>query len=72
MNYETAVTCASLNLCACLDDLSAKTGRPQLSLLTEFIANGTYDVLYDPETRLWMEGPDYLAWFNTQMQKAAD
>jgi hypothetical protein len=66
MNYETTATCASLNLTACLDDLSAKTGQSQLELLRRFIDSGTYDILYDPETRLWMEGPDYLAWFNQQ------
>jgi hypothetical protein len=67
MNYDTASTCASLNLTACLDDLSAKTGNSQLELLRSFIDSGTYDILYDPETRLWMEGPDYLAWFNQQI-----
>ncbi len=52
--------CAVSVMRAMLEDLSAASGVPLEDLLLEFAASRTYEVLFDFETRVWAEGPDYL------------
>ena len=40
--------------------LSDKTNKPFDKLLLEFTKSPTYEALFDFETEIWKEGPDYL------------
>lgn len=52
--------CAVGAMRAMLEDLSSASGVPLEGLLLEFAASRTYEALFDFETRVWAEGPDYL------------
>lgn len=53
--------CAVSVMRAMLEDYSAKRGIPFESALEQFAASRCYEMLFDFDTGLWAEGPDYLA-----------
>ena len=52
--------CAVLVMRMMLEDLATETGQAFDELLVAFTNSRTYSMLFDFETRLWAEGPDYL------------
>lgn len=67
MKYgDTGVTDQQRELCAVsvmrcmLGDLSVRTGIPFEDLFFQFVKSPVYEMLFDYDTRLWAEGPDYL------------
>lgn len=52
--------CAVSVMRAMLEDYCTKTGVEFDSALNGFSSSQTYGLLFDFETRLWAEGPDYL------------
>lgn len=52
--------CAVLTMRMMLEDLTTETGYTFEELLVTFASSNTYSMLFDFETRLWAEGPDYL------------
>ncbi|WP_172135917.1 hypothetical protein [Adlercreutzia sp. ZJ473] len=52
--------CAVLAMRMMLEDLATETGRAFDELLVAFASSNAYSMLFDFETRLWAEGPDYL------------
>ena len=53
--------CANRLIAMLIDTLhSIKPMQPKESLLEDFISSKTYSKLFDFETKLWTEGPDYI------------
>lgn len=53
--------CAVSVMRTMLEDYSAQRGIPFESALEQFAASRCYEMLFDFDTGLWAEGPDYLA-----------
>lgn len=60
MSNELKTFTAEMILTAAIDDYAAKTKLPISQVRDEIIASGAYDALYDFETGLWTQGPDYF------------
>ena len=43
------------------DEIAEETGRDRKKILTDFLCSKTGKALYDKETRLWCNGPSYIA-----------
>ena len=46
---------------AVLEDIAEETGRDRKEVLTDFLCSKTGKALYDEKTRLWCNGPSYIA-----------
>lgn len=57
---ERKNSCAIKNMRTMLLKLSDKTKRKFEDLLLEFSVSPLYEALFDFETEIWKEGPDYL------------
>ena len=53
-------TCAIYVMRMVLEDYADKTGVPYADALLAFARSQTYDALFDVQTGLWREGPDYI------------
>lgn len=60
---------AELILCAAIDDLARKTGISADEIRNDMIESGAYDALFDYNTGLWKEGPDYFADFYMSLKE---
>lgn len=63
MNSDIKTQCADMILADVIQDASMKTGESADKIRNAIIASAAYDALYDFETNLWQEGPDYFAAF---------
>ncbi|NHM16543.1 hypothetical protein GMI69_07725 [Eggerthellaceae bacterium zg-887] len=52
--------CAVMAMRMMLEDFSAEKECPFPEALVRFAESRTYRTLFDYDTRLWAEGPDYL------------
>ena len=43
------------------DEIAEETGRDRKEVLTDFLCSKTGKALYDEKTRLWCNGPSYIA-----------
>ena len=43
------------------DEIAEETGMDRKEVLTDFLCSKTGKALYDKETRLWCNGPSYIA-----------
>ena len=43
------------------DEIAEETGRDRKDVLTDFLCSKTGKALYDEKTRLWCNGPSYIA-----------
>lgn len=43
------------------DEIAEETGKDRKEVLTDFLCSKTGKALYDEETRLWCNGPSYIA-----------
>ncbi|WP_080797538.1 hypothetical protein [Arabiibacter massiliensis] len=60
MNYEIMAQCADLIFADAVQDIAARTGLPTEQVRRKVIESPAYAALYDFETGLWQEGPDYF------------
>ena len=60
ISYSQKNSCAIKTMRTMLLKLSDKTNKPFEKLLLEFTKSPTYEALFDFETEIWKEGPDYL------------
>lgn len=67
IGYETKAQCADMILADAITDLSAQTGRSTSEIRNAIVESPAYEALYDFETNLWQEGPDYFTWFYGEM-----
>lgn len=44
-----------------VDEISLETGEDAMVILPEFIASKTAETLYDESSKLWWNGPAYIA-----------
>ena len=44
-----------------VEEIAEDTGKDSKEVLTEFLCSKTGKALYDKETRLWCNGPSYIA-----------
>jgi uncharacterized protein Smg (DUF494 family) len=44
-----------------VDEIGLDTGKDSLVILPEFIASKTAEILYDESSKLWWNGPAYIA-----------
>lgn len=58
---EQKEVCAILVMRTMLEDYCKHTGKNFERELLKFTRSRTYESLFDFETRLWAEGPDYIA-----------
>ena len=62
---------ANLILTMAIQDYSAKMNLSKAEVRNQMIESGAYDALYDPETGLWTQGPDYFTDFFLRMKEKA-
>ena len=66
MLAENPISCKQKEICAILvmrtmlEDYCKETGKHFDQELLNFARSKTYNALFDFDTRLWAEGPDYL------------
>ena len=44
-----------------VEEIAEETGKESKDILTDFLCSKTGRALYDKETRLWCNGPSYIA-----------
>ena len=44
-----------------IDEMAEETGKDRKEVLTDFLCSQTGKALYDEKTRLWCNGPSYIA-----------
>ena len=69
MSNDLKTVTIELILTAAIDDYTKKTGKAVSEVRNEFIESGAYDALYDEETGLWTQGPDYFIDYFEQLNK---
>ena len=69
MSNDLKTVTIELILTAAIDDYAKKTGKSVSEVRNEFIESGAYDALYDEETGLWTQGPDYFIDYFEQLNK---
>lgn len=69
MSNDLKTVTIELILTAAIDDYAKKTGKAVSEVRNEFIESGAYDALYDEETGLWTQGPDYFIDYFEQLNK---
>lgn len=69
MTSDLKAPSAELILCAAIDDYSEKTGISADEIRNEIIETGAYDALFDFDTGLWKEGPDYFIDFFLKLKE---
>ncbi|MCQ2464414.1 MAG: hypothetical protein MJ095_02380 [Oscillospiraceae bacterium] len=60
MNNDVMISTADLILTAAIEDYACRTNRSAADVRDEIIESGACDALYDFETGLWTQGPDYF------------
>ena len=43
------------------DEIAEETGKDRKEILTDFLCSKTGKALYDEKTKLWCNGPEYIA-----------
>ena len=69
MNPDIIKTCADMILSMAIEDFAAEEGITIAEARDRLLESKAYDCLYDPDTNLWMEGPDYFLDFYRQVEK---
>lgn len=68
MNYDKMNACADMILTVAIEDLAEERQISFASARNIIIESGAYDVLYDFDSGLWMEGSDYFLDFVRKME----
>lgn len=70
MSNELKTNTADLIMTAAIEDYALRTGNSFESIRDEIIESGAYDALYDFDTGLWTQGPDYFIDFFLKLKKS--
>ena len=54
------------------DEIAEETGRDRKDVLTDFLCSKTGKALYDEKTKLWCNGPSYIAELYMEELKKAE
>ena len=68
MSIEVMTACADMNLADAIEDMAIEKGISLAEAREEILESDAYDCLYDFDTKLWAEGPDYFRWFLSDMK----
>ena len=60
MKYEKMKACADMTLANAIEDLSRETHIHLEEARNKVLESRAYECLYDFDTGMWMEGPDYF------------
>lgn len=63
MSNDKKVCTADMILTAAIEDYGKKTNQDIAFVRDQIIESGAYDALYDFDTGLWTQGPDYFVSF---------
>ena len=63
MSYEQKVFCAELILTAAIMDMAEDEGISRQEARSRIINSPAYDALYNFDTGLWAQGPNYFRSF---------
>ena len=63
MDYDIKGSTAELILTDAIDDYAKATGKSIEDVRSDIIESGAYDALFNFDTGLWKEGPDYFIEF---------
>lgn len=61
--------CADLILMDAIEDMSLKEQISLTDARQKLVSSEAYDALYDPQTELWQEGPDYFRYFYMMLER---
>lgn len=61
MPAEVMQQCADMIAADTIQDLASKLGKPEEEIRTLVVESPAYEALYDFDSGLWQEGPDYFA-----------
>ena len=60
MSHDIRTACADMILADAIKDMSEEKGITQEEARDALLGSKAYHCLYDFDTKLWMEGPDYF------------
>lgn len=60
MSYEKMKLCADMTLANAIEDMAEEDGISLDEARSIILESKTYECLYDFDTGMWMEGPDYF------------
>ena len=63
MSDDIRTACADMILTDAIEDMAREEGISKAEARNAFLNSDAYDSLYDFDTKLWMEGPDYYREF---------
>lgn len=61
MTPEIMQQCADMIAADAIQDLADKLGKPKSEIRTLVVESPAFETLYDFESDMWQEGPDYFA-----------
>ncbi len=61
MTTEVMQQCADMIAADAIQDLAESLGRPESEIRTLVVESAAYEALYDFDSGMWQEGPDYFA-----------
>ena len=70
MKFEVMAQCADMILADAIQDTAKKTGRSADQIRQVIVDSTAYDALYNFETGLWGQGPEYFIAFTNKMLEA--
>ena len=62
-------TCADMVLANAIEDLAEEEGITKAEARERLVTSKAYECLYDFDSKLWMEGPDYFRSFYKQCEE---
>ncbi|MBQ4226002.1 MAG: hypothetical protein II773_13020 [Oscillospiraceae bacterium] len=68
MQDDTMKACADLILTDAIEDLARDTDRSKEEIRKALMTSKAYECLYDPESGLWQEGPEYFISFYKRIE----
>lgn len=60
MNNNIKIATANLIITNAIEDYARRTNKSIADVRDDIIESGAYDALYDFDTGLWTQGPDYF------------
>ncbi len=60
MQYEKMKACADMTLANAIEDMAKEENLSLEEARNRILESKAYECLYDFETGMWMEGPDYF------------
>lgn len=69
MSSDVITTCADMTLADAIEDFAVEEGISIAEARDRLLVSKAYKCLYDPDSNLWMEGPDYFLDFYRRMEQ---